>query len=443
MQIKSFAPLFFSFLLLCSYKNKNENQKFPSLTQADTVKLGIPLGGNSFITAKDIGAKERVSNEGWKNWQSEKTIFSTYIKVDKPGSFNVFATINVPDGESKIHCTINNELKETLVKGKDDKEYLLGSWVIAEAGYIKIDMQGVSKTGNVFANTKELYISGSSVDSQTAYVKNNEGNYFYWGRRGPSVHLSYDLPEAGKEIEWFYNEITVPVGEDPIGSYFMANGFGEGYFGIQVNSPTERRILFSVWSPFSTDDPKQIPDDKKIKMLKKGKDVHTGEFGNEGSGGQSYLKYNWKAGNTYKFLLHGQPTGDNHTVYTAYFFAPEQNKWMLIASFSRPATNTWLTRLYSFLENFDPSTGHISRKAFYQNQWIRDKNGNWKAISRVTFTGDATANKGYRLDYSGGEDNGRFFLRNCGFFSDNTGLRTKFEHTASAKPPVINFSSLD
>ena len=437
IQLKSISAVIFLFLLLCSYKNKEH--KFPDTIQTDTLKLQIPLGGNSFITEKDNNGKERVSNEGWKNWQSEKTVFSTYIKVDKPGSFKVFATMNVPQGESKISCVINNESKKIVVNGANDKEYLLGSWTLAKAGYIKIDMQGVSKTGNVFANIKELYISGSSVDSQTAYVKNNEGNYFYWGRRGPSVHLNYDISDAGKEIEWFYNEITVPVGEDPIGSYFMANGFGEGYFGMQVNSPTERRILFSVWSPFNTDDPKQIPDDKKIKMLKKGKDVHAGEFGNEGSGGQSYLKYNWKAGNTYKFLLHGQPTGDDHTVYTAYFFAPELNKWILIASFSRPATNTWLTRLHSFLENFDPLTGHISRKAFYHNQWTKDKNGNWKAINKVTFTGDATANKGYRLDYGGGEENGRFLLRNCGFFNDNTVLRTKFEHSFSAKPPVITF----
>ena len=52
----------------------------------------------------------------------------------------------------------------------------------------------------------------------------------------------------------------VPEGNDVLGSYFMANGFAQGYFGIQVNSPTERRILFSVWSPFHTDDPSEIPD---------------------------------------------------------------------------------------------------------------------------------------------------------------------------------------
>src|SRR5690606_40657805 len=104
------------------------------------------------------------------------------------------------------------------------------------------------------------------------YVADNEGNYFYWGRRGPSVHLSYTTP-ADKDIEYCYNEITVPEGEDVVGSYYMANGFGEGYFGIQVNSATERRILFSVWSPFHTDNPKEIPDDEKILLTAKGADV--------------------------------------------------------------------------------------------------------------------------------------------------------------------------
>jgi len=111
-------------------------------------------------------------------------------------------------------------------------------------------------------------IGGTVITSRVNYVLNNEGNFFYWGRRGPSVHLSYPFYSEIK-AKWFYNEITVPEGEDKLGSYFMANGFGEGYFGIQVNSPTERRVLFSVWSPYNTDDPKSIPEDQRIIMLKK------------------------------------------------------------------------------------------------------------------------------------------------------------------------------
>ena len=74
----------------------------------------------------------------------------------------------------------------------------------------------------------------------------------------------------------------MPAGGDVIGSYFMADGFAHGYFGMQVNSEKERRILFSVWSPYNTQNPDEIPQDQRIELLKKGDGVHTGKFGNEG-----------------------------------------------------------------------------------------------------------------------------------------------------------------
>jgi hypothetical protein len=103
-------------------------------------------------------------------------------------------------------------------------------------------------------------------------------------------------------VEWFYNEVTVPVGNDVLGSYFMADGFTGGYFGMQVNSETERHILFSVWSPFVTDNPKKIPDSLKIKLLKKGEVVHAGEFGSEGAGGQSYMNFPWGSRQNLRFF---------------------------------------------------------------------------------------------------------------------------------------------
>ncbi len=412
-----------------------------AFSPADTGKVIVPLGGNSWLTVKAKRGNEKVTNNGWENWQHATAVFSTYIKVMKQGSFKLSAPVSVPEGESVIRCTINGKAVATTVRGATEKEYKLGEWNLP-AGYVKIDIQGIQKTGAVFANLHELVVSGSSADGQAVYVKNNEGNYFYWGRRGPSVHINYDLLAAGNEIEWFYNEIKVPVGSDPIGSYFMANGFKEGYFGIQVNSATERRVLFSVWSPFTTDDPAKIPDDQKIRMLKKGAQVHAGEFGHEGSGGQSYLKYDWKAGQTCKFLLHAQPDADQYTTYTAYFYAPTEQKWLLIASFKRPHTNTYLTRLHSFLENFDPLMGNMVRKAFYQNQWVRTKSGEWIPLSKMTFTGDATAQKGYRADYGGGEEKGAFFLRNGGFFNDNTVLKTVFTHEPGTTKPDVDFSAL-
>ena len=402
-------------------------------------KLTVPVGGNSWITTHSKSGNEEITANGWQNWSESETVFSTYVYLAKSGNLSLSAVFNVPTGESKINCTIDGVAKTLKISGAN-KESKIGEWAIKNAGYVRIDLKGLSKSGAVFASIANLLISGSAVDEKTAFVKNNQGNFFYWGRRGPSVHLNFDTSQMG-EIEYFYSEITVPAGNDVIGSYFMANGFGEGYFGIQVNSPNERRVLFSVWSPFETDDPKSIPPDKKIILLKKGKDVITGEFGNEGSGGQSFLRYNWKAGETYRFLLRGAPTKNTYTNYTAWFYA--DNQWRLIASFSRPATNTYLTRLYSFLENFVPETGNITRQAYYQNQWARTKNGEWKSVTNAKFTYDNTAKQNYRLDYSGGAENGKFYLRNGGFFNDNTAYQSVFSHSVNGSMPNINLSKLE
>lgn len=405
-------------------------------------KLSVPVGGNSWISTRSKTGSERVTQNGWTNWTANDTVFSTYFYLAKPGTLVLSANLAAPSGNSSIKFTLNGRSKTLNVSGPE-KEYKIGEWKIAKRGYIRVDITGRSKTGPVFAAVKDLLISGSAVDADTAFVKNNEGNYFYWGRRGPSVHLRHDVSEVGGDIEWFHSEITVPAGNDVIGSYYMANGFDGGYFGIQVNSPTERRVLFSVWSPFKTDDPKKIPEDQKIILLKKGKDVYTGEFGNEGSGGQSYLKYQWKAGNAYKFLLRGKPVKNNYTNYTAWFFAPEEGTWRLIASFSRPATNSYLKGLYSFLENFTPDTGNITRKAFYHNQWARTSDQKWVPITKVQFTYDATAKKGYRLDYSGGVEDGKFYLRNCGFFNDKTAFQSIFTNSVKTSPPDVDLSKLE
>lgn len=170
--------------------------------------------------------------------------------------------------------------------------------------------------------------------------------------------------------------------------------------------------------------------------------MYTGEFGNEGAGGQSYLVYPWTAGKTYKFLLRGQPQSDNSTIYTAYFFAPEENKWLLIASFKRPATNTYLKRFHSFLENFVPGTGDQTRMAVYGNPWVYDNNGVWTAITSAKFTADQTARKRFRLDYAGGTQGNAFFLKNCGFFFPAIAIDSQFNIDKPATPPVIDFTQL-
>ncbi|MFT4016314.1 MAG: DUF3472 domain-containing protein [Agriterribacter sp.] len=401
--------------------------------------ISVPAGGNTWCIQCDED-NNLISNKGIQHWTQQETGFETYIRVNKTGSLKIGINAKT-DKASVLRLSVAGSSKNITVKGTAFKVYDAGTFEIKDTGYIKIAVSGKQKKGAYFADISAFELSGTAINEHTAFVKNNEGNFFYWGRRGPSVHLNYPFADSIK-AEWFYNEITVPENQDVVGSYYMANGFGEGYFGIQVNSASERRILFSVWSPFSTDDPKNIPQDMRITLLKKGEGVHTGEFGNEGSGGQSYLRYNWKAGVTYKFLLRGQPDGNGSTIYTAYFFAPERGEWLLIASFKRPKTNTYLRRFHSFLENFIPEQGNKTREVLFGNQWVCDEGGTWFELVNAVFTYDNTAAKKYRMDYAGGVENGRFYLKNCGFFAGFTPYKSLFLRKANMQIPGVDFKTL-
>lgn len=389
----------------------------------------VPAGGNVWVT----GTEARVTKEGVTPW-TEETVATFYVRT---AAGDLTVALSMP-GKPKAQASVTIQgLTRSMDVDPVAEEHRVGTWTIPSTGYVAMEVKIAGFQGGLL---RGLRLSGSAVADPPDFVKNNEGNFFYWGRRGPSVHLRYEL-SGRTDLEYFYSEITVPEGNDVIGSYFMANGFSHGYFGFQVNSETERRILFSVWSPYQTDDPKLIPEADRIILKKKGEAVYTGEFGNEGSGGQSYLRFPWKAGTTYGFLLQAQPEGDG-TIYTAWFFAPEINRWNLVASWHRPRGATRLTSLYSFLENFIPDTGNRERHALYGNAWVRDMAGQWTELTQVKFTGDNTARKRYRMDYGGGVRGNTFYLRQCGFFSDFTPLDQVFTRPAVAQPPAIDFSSL-
>lgn len=400
--------------------------------------LSVPIAGNSWTVNKYKTSGEIITNTGVEGWGNPSTRINTYFRTERTGKIQLAIRARVKSGRSKIQCQFGNETKELVITNFNFDTLNIGVFTIENAGYQTLILSGIDKTSASYAEITDLLIGGEAVDNAIRYVKDE----FYWGRRGPSVHLNYEVPKEAGDVEWFYNEITVPDGNDVEGSYFMANGFGEGYFGIQVNSSAERRILFSVWSPFKTDQPDKIPEDQKIILLKKGKDVNAGAFGNEGSGGQSFRRYYWKSGFTYRFLLKGTPYENNSTDYTAYFFAPEIGKWELIASFRRPKTTTYLVRPHSFLENFIPENGNITRMAIYSNQWICNSTGKWFELKKARFTADATALKEARLDYSGGIEKDGFFLKNCGFFNEKAEIDTWFTKPENGKNPIIDFSDL-
>lgn len=431
--IKIFFNLCVGVLLIPQFLSSSYVQ-----SQVVNHEIILPISGNTW--QKPNENNYLTNQNGIKSGFSSGS-FYTYVRFKNIGSVDLSLMLgNVAQPAFLLVSNKEQRFKVSVSTENSNKSVYVGKLDVRDTGYVKIELK--VSDGDIGPEVKSYILAGEqSILSSLNYVENNDGNFFYWGRRGPSVHLGYEIPTQ-EDIEYYYNEITVPIGEDVVGSYYMANGFAEGYFGMQVNSLTERRVLFSVWSPFHTDNPNEIPDEEKIILTKKGEGVNTGEFGNEGSGGQSFLRYDWKAGNTYKFLLKGRPVEKGYTEYTAWFFAEESGEWELIAQFLRPKTKTYLKRFHSFLENFIPSQGDVQRKVLFKNQWVRDVNGNWFECVKARFTADATASAGYRMDYKGGTLGREFYLQNCGFFGDYTPIGTTFKREVRGVKPSLDVNKL-
>lgn len=386
----------------------------------------VALAGNAFITTAARRGEEEIGDGGLANWSSSAAITSVYFHVASAGAVTLELDASLAGSKkSSIRVTANNTPFTVNLAGSASKTYAVGVINVAAPGYVRVDLQGISKDGGYFGDVSALKVTSTA---KVSYA-NDAANY-YWSRRGPSVHMTYTTPA---NTEYFYNEVTVPVGQDPIGSYYMANGFDGGYFGMQVKSAAERWILFSVWD---------ADNGEHTTLVSKGAGVVDNGFGGEGTGGQSYLVYNWIAGNTYRFITQARPDGAGGTNFSAWFFAPETGSWRYIATWNRPATVTNLTGNYSFLENFEDTKGYLARRVQFGNQWARNTAGAWTEVRTARFSGDDTASNAQRLDYAGGLDSGRFYLRNGGFVAGDVALNQDFVRRATGQQPVVDVDRL-
>ena len=404
----------------------------PVVAQGERV---INLAGNAYVTSGQSAFIDEQCN-AIRNWIDKETVISFYFRAKECGKMNIALQAK---GNSRIEVSLLGKKKKITLNSDTLSRVDLGVFKVKAPGYIKMDIRGLKiNEGEDFGSIAAVIVSGKM--QQIAYVESDFSTHF--GRRGPSVHLGYVLPK--EDIEWFYNELIVPEEGDIPSSYYMACGFSQGYFGMQNNTPYKRRVLFSVWSPFETDNPAEIPDSLRVTLVKKGENTIINDFGNEGSGGQSYIHYDWKAGERCRFLMGVKPDGNGNTIYTAYFFDNNKDEWSLIASFRRPKTSTWYTGAHSFLENFNPVMGYINRKVYYANQWARTTDGRWLPVSKARFTCDTTGAKEMRLDYTGGVEGDNFFLSMGGFFDDYMEAGTYFDRKGNVtEAPNIDFSTLE
>lgn len=196
-----------------------------------------------------------------------------------------------------------------------------------------------------------------------------------------SVHLGYPAPEASV----FYNEMVVE--ESTGGSYFMACGWNTGYFGIQELADHRKVILFSVWDASDAEKEKSSKGEDRVECLYQAPDVKVRRFGGEGTGGQCMGDFEWAIGETNRFLVRAEVTGEK-TSYTGYVRIQSKKLWKRLVTFRVRTGGTPLHGLYSFVEDFRRDTisaGEV-RRARFGRGWVRLAKGNWVPLEKARFT---------------------------------------------------------
>ena len=291
----------------------------------------------------------------------------------------------------------------------------------------------------------------------------------------PSVHLyswgSTD-PNApkGDAYDWCFMEIMLPQESDIIGTYAMALGVLNGYMGIQTNgyaadgSP-RHDVLFSMWDDGSTDEDPNLPEYLRAGAVDWDPLTTTNRFGNEGTGVQTYRKgpY-WTPGKYVQFITNCRPETTSYTteengkttvhtqhnmLVSAWFNALDGKGWQYMATVRKRNSSTYFDSWYSFLENYNASTGQANRIAYYRNGYMRARsNGKWYNRNSVGFGHtDGGDNTGARTDYGqGATDNPAdrtFFMQTGGYTPTNKTKTTVALATDYTPVDTINITPLN
>jgi len=367
------------------------------------------------------------SRSGLTGWKDPALKVLWFGDIKTAGELECRIALRLPNGVvSKLHLTVAGQTHDGSASGAGTNVVIanFGKFTIKEPGYQCFSLELLNEKGQPFGDLDALVLDGPAAKDAHFNLKPR--------RNAASVHLAYPIPKDTK-VEAFYCEVTAI--EDPLWTYYEACGWHRGYFGMQVNSRTERRIIFSVWdSGHEAADRKKVGEEDRVTLVAKGEGVDAGDFGNEGTGGHSHLKYLWKTGEKQRFVVTAKPTDATHTVFSGYYFHPEKREWMLISSWKAPKDGGYMRGLYSFSENFGGANGHLLRKALYGNQWIRTEQGEWIEITTASFSHDATG-KLDRLDRFMGVEKGKFFLSQGGFVPGFTRSGEKFTRPAAGDAP--------
>jgi len=247
------------------------------------------------------------------------------------------------------------------------------------------------------------------------------------GKEPPRAARSVHLQWSSAETEVFYLEAKVT--QSTPGSYFMACGWGGGYFGIQELRDRKTVAIFSVWDPTKGDDPTAVKPEERVELLHEGEGVRLKRFGGEGTGGQCLIDWPWTVGATVRFLVRAEAQGEK-TAYSGWLYDAERGAWRHLVTFRTRAGGKRLRGLYSFVEDFrrDRRSVDDERRSEFGRGWTKSGAGDWQPLTQARFTAS-------RAEWEA-KDNIEAGPAGLGYFLATGGATTRTAALGAALPPI-------
>lgn len=254
-------------------------------------------------------------------------------------------------------------------------------------------------------------------------------------RAARSVHLGWMSPAANR----FYLELAVD--RSVPGSYFMVCGWHVGYFGVQELADGRKVVLFSVWDDARGDDPDAVPLEHRVEVLAQGEGVRIRRFGGEGTGAQAMMDWEWRPGQTNRFLVAAMVEGER-TRYSGYLWSAQRSAWLRLVTFRTRSGGRPLTGLYSFVEDFrrDGRSAGEERRARFFRGWVRCEDGSWFSLRRARFTA-SEAEWESRDNVDAGVVDGQFYLATGGAVHKSRELGSVLEVLRTDTAPPADLPS--
>jgi len=148
-------------------------------------RYAVPVSGNSWVT-ETMDTRDRIiTRKGIENWTRPEVNIRTFFWIEKSAALEVALRARVTSGESQLKCWLGDTTHHVTLDNTEYETVVVGTYTVPHTGYHHLDMQGLEKTAATFALVTDILLGGEATAGKAYFVKDD----FYFGRRGPSVHL--------------------------------------------------------------------------------------------------------------------------------------------------------------------------------------------------------------------------------------------------------------